>query len=153
MKLVCTSTSEAEFVALYHMIKEALYVGYLVQEVFEQEVWPINVYCDNKAVTDIAHQAGASDLTKFMVTKYFKIQEWVEGGYIQVLRVESKMNVADGFTKVGKDFNNFKRLLQARGSVPTKQDNHDVCEDVMSLSVLEGEEKQEDMPDTAKGDK
>ena len=35
------------------------------------------------------------------------------------------------------------------GFVPTKQTNHDVCEDVMSLSVLEGEEKQEDMPDTA----
>ena len=33
--------------------------------------------------------------------------------------------------------------------VPTKQANHDVSEDVMKLSVLDEEEKQEDMSDTA----
>ena len=118
LKYVCSSSGEAEYLGLFEAVKEGLYLGYLIQETFEKNVFPVKFYCDNKAVLDVIHKTGATELNKFMSTKYFKLQEWIEQELIVVEKVRSENNVADGFTKSCKRFNEFRsRVLHPRGSV------------------------------------
>ena len=124
LRYVCASTSESEYLACYSAAKEALFIGYLVEEAFQKSVWPIIINCDNKAVVDILNSAGPSDMTKYMSTRYFKLQEWSEQGLIHVQRVSSKDNVAANMTKTTKDFGLFQqRVLKTRGSVKTSTED------------------------------
>ena len=122
MKYICTNTGEAEYLALYIAAKEALFIGFLLKEAFDINVFPINIYCDNKAVRDVIRKQGSSEMTKYMGSKYYKILEWIERGMIDVLPVSSKENIADGMTKVGKEFSKFmSSVLALRGSVRVKE--------------------------------
>ena len=142
LKFICTSTSEAEYLALFVAAKEALFVAYILKEGFGIDLFPVKMYCDNRAVVEVLRQSGAAELTKYMATKLFKLQEWIERGLIEVNQIESKKNIADGFTKIGKNFIEFKKwVLQQRGSVPDnivveeKQSNR-VDETVAEKSLL-----------------
>ena len=99
MKWVCSSTAEAEYLALYFSTKEALYLGYLVQEFFGKEIWPIRVKVDNQAVVHVIQKSAPANLTKHMATKFYAVQQWQAEGFIHVEDVTSKENLAGCFTK------------------------------------------------------
>lgn len=121
LKFVCTNTGEAEYLAAYVAMKEALFISFIVLECFGRSVFPIVLYCDNKAVMDILNKSGPGEMTKYMATKFLRLQQWVSLGYVEVRRIESKKNPADGLTKVSKDFGFFKKMvLQPRGDVSPK---------------------------------
>ena len=64
--------------------------------------------------------AGSSgDLLKYMATKFYKVIEWMEMGYLMVEFISTKDNPADGMTKVSSQFHDFTDILfsERRGSV------------------------------------
>ena len=117
LKFICTSTAESEYLGLFVAAKESLFIAYLLEEVFMKKVFPIKMYCDNKAVVDILQEAGAAELTKYMATKFYKLQEWISRELIEVHKIASEENIADGFTKIPKNYKFFKdSVLKQRGS-------------------------------------
>ena len=75
LKYVNTSTSEAEYIGAYVAMKEALFIGFLLMKVFKKDVFPINLYCDNKGVLDTLNHGKPAEMTKYMMTKHFKLLE------------------------------------------------------------------------------
>jgi len=103
--------------ALYSSAKEAMFIGYMLQEVYSIKVFPVTIYCDNKAVCDVLLERGAKELTKYMATKVFKIHERIADKFIKVEQVKSSNNIADVFTKMDNNFIRYRDLLlQLRGS-------------------------------------
>jgi len=118
LRYICTSTSEAELLAVFEGAKEGLFIAFLLKEIFGIEVFPIPLYCDNKAVCDVLLQKGAKELTKFMHTKIFKVKEWIEEGYLEIFQIKSAENIADCFTKIDNGFKDYRdKMLKPRGSV------------------------------------
>jgi len=121
IKYVCTSSTKAEYLALYITAKEVLFLGYLLKEGYNIDVFPIDIYCDNKGTIQALQRKGKTELNKFMATKFYKLYEWCERSLITIKKIASKENIADGFTKINKNYSEFVRsLYNSRGSV---QDN------------------------------
>jgi len=118
MKYVCSSTAESEYISLYIAAKEALFIGFLLKEAYGCCVFPITIWCDNKAVVDTITNKTVGPMTKFMSTKFYQVIDWVQHERIIVRKIKSEDNVADGMTKVSKHFLNFRdSVLRPRGSV------------------------------------
>ena len=136
LRYVCTSSGEAEYLAAYVGSKEALYLAYLLLEGFKINVFPILLYCDNKAVVDTLKAARPGEMTKHMATKYFKLKEWCERGLVKIIQVASKENVADLMTKVDSRFGHFQRMvLQPRGSGQIEQEVQNIEDTTVVDSV------------------
>ena len=69
-------------------------------------------------MNDIVESSGPAELTKHLETKFQKVKQWAEMGYIKMEFVASKNNLADSLTKQTTD--NFQQfvdaVLQLRGS-------------------------------------
>ena len=119
IKLVCTSTAESEYLALYSGMKEALYYAYLLEESYNHNVWPIKVFVDNLAVIQVIQGSAPANMTKHLATKYFRLQQWFEEDLFEISYVKSEENLADIFTKqVGGQFDYLvSNILQTTGSV------------------------------------
>ena len=48
LKCVCTSSSQAEYLALYHAIKGTIMLGHIIKEFFGEKVFPVAVHCDKQ---------------------------------------------------------------------------------------------------------
>ena len=99
IKWVCSSSSQAEYLALYLAAKEAVSLGYLIEDYFNEEIFPIKIYCDNLAVITTIMRDMPTELNKFLSTKYYITSQWQKEGIIDVVYVPSKHNIADMFTK------------------------------------------------------
>ena len=92
----------------------------MIEEAFEVCVFPVKLFCDNKAVVDTLKSGKPGEMTKYMATKYFKLVEWVERGLMEIERIPSAENPADGQTKVDTKFTSFRDMVvQPRESVET----------------------------------
>ena len=145
LRYVCSSTGEAEYVAIYVAAKELLFIGYLILEAFDCNLFPLRLFCDNKAVVDTLKKAGPGEMRKYMKTKFFKVQEWVDGELLQVEQVASKDNPADGMTKVDTNFQVYQKMvLQPRGSGATEVVNEDTVTQDNGQSLEESSRKKVD---------
>ena len=123
LKWVCTNSGQAEYLALYFGVTQALETAYLIEEFYGCSLFPTNVFCDNMAVIETLTKGVPTDLNRNLATKYFNVVQHCEEGLIHVSYVPSKDNIADMLTKpLGKPL--FIKLrnviLQERGNV---QDN------------------------------
>jgi len=117
LRYVCTSSSESEYIAAYIGCKEALFLAYIILEVFGKNIFPVKLMCDNKAVVDILKKSAPGEMTKYMQTKFYKLKEWTEEKLIEVQQVSSGENIADIMTKVDGRYNYFQQMiLEKRGS-------------------------------------
>lgn len=94
--IVSASTTYAEYVALIAAVDE---VRYIVR-VFEGLEFPIEkpiLYCDNTAAIALAN--SQSDKPRSIDIKYHYVRDAVTDQEAQRLRIESRNNLADVFTK------------------------------------------------------
>jgi len=118
IRYICTNTGESEYLALFIASKEMLFLGHVLIDLYDIDLFPLTLFSDNKAVYDVLHGNRSYDLTKYMATKYLKLQEWVNDGLLNIQLIKSKENIADGLTKIGKQFASFQQsVLYPRGSV------------------------------------
>ena len=118
LKWVCTSSSEAEYLAFYFGCKHAIKTGRLIKDVFGIDVFPIDVFTDNQAVLEVIARKVPSDLNLHLSTKYLAPLQWADHKLIEPKYVRTSENPADGLTKVPTNFGKFiERILTLRGSV------------------------------------
>jgi len=99
LKWVCSSTGEAEYLALYSGAKNGIALARMIEEFFGCKVWPITIFVDNQAVIDSVEKESATELNKHLSTKYFSVVEWSQRNLISIHYVPTKKNVADLMTK------------------------------------------------------
>jgi hypothetical protein len=96
---VALSTAEAEYVAASHAAKQALWHGYLLDEIGITQPQKSILWSDNQAAIAISHSPEFHARTKHIdITLHF-VRDYVEAGKLEIKYVPSRDNLADIFTK------------------------------------------------------
>lgn len=100
-RLVTTSTTEAEYVALTHAAKEATWRRQLLTELGYggSDLLPFNLFGDNKPSIKLAHSDGYSGRTKHVDIYYHYIKDEFRSGRIKLQHVRTADMIADVMTK------------------------------------------------------
>lgn len=96
---VSLSTAEAEYQALAAAAQEMIFIRTLLSEIGIIFSSSIPLFSDNKACIAIAHNPVSHKYTKHIDVRLHFVRELITRGFLQVLYVETKRNVADIFTK------------------------------------------------------
>ena len=96
---IAGSSTEAEFMATYDTGKMNLYVRSILWDLgIPQEVATV-MHEDNDACTAMGNAQKPTPRTRHMDIKYILLCNWVERDLMQLERVDTKLNMADMFTK------------------------------------------------------
>jgi hypothetical protein len=100
-KLVTTSTTEAEYVALTYAAKEATWLQRLLHQLGcnANDTHPILIYGDNEPSVKLLHAEGHHERTKHVDIYYHYIRDRVKDGHLKVEHVCTTAMAADGLTK------------------------------------------------------
>jgi uncharacterized protein (DUF2164 family) len=97
--VVARSTPEAEYRAMTQGVSEGLWLCRLLQELRWLKDEPIMLYCDNKAVINIANNPVQHDRTKHVEIDRHFIKNKLDEGIVCMPFVGIKKQIADIFTK------------------------------------------------------
>lgn len=97
---VATSTTEAEYIALFEATKETVWLRQLVTSMGYAQEGPTIVNEDNLSCIALSRDNTHHSRTKHINIKYHFTREKIENGVVKVQAVSSLLNVADTFTKV-----------------------------------------------------
>jgi hypothetical protein len=102
---VAKSSTEAEYVAASDAVAEALWMRSWMKEIFNKDL-SITMYCDNQSAIALSKNDTFHQRTKHIDIKYHFIRENVANGFIKIVYVPTKEQLADILTKhlVGKNF-------------------------------------------------
>ena len=97
--IVTLSSTEAEFIALTHMAKEALWLEHFITEVVQPLKSPIRLYSDNQSTITIVYGKQLHARTKhFDIWLYF-LGDTIENNQIMVQYLLTNQMLADILTK------------------------------------------------------
>ena len=97
---VAMSSTEAEYISLFHGVQEAIWVKQLLEGLnFKIKDNHVKVYVDNKGAISLAENAVYSPRTKHVDLKYHFTRQAVARGDIKIEYVNTDNMVADGLTK------------------------------------------------------
>lgn len=97
--LIATSTAHAELQAVYDGCRTASFVNNLLQDVFDIQTTPMNLFCDSSAAIQIARASGTSRQLRHMEVGLYYAKQCVEQGLIDIKYVNTQDQIADIFTK------------------------------------------------------
>jgi hypothetical protein len=109
-KLITQSTAEAEIIALNETVRRVAYVRNILLEFVEVET-PSKVHIDNEACRLISTTSTCcSGRTRHIYMRLMCVREMVANGVVEILRVPTNLNPADGHTKAltGRQFRQFR---------------------------------------------
>ena len=100
-RLVTTSTTEAEYVALTYAAKEATWLHRLLRQLSygSDDTRPILIYGDNEPSIKLLRSEGHSERSKHVDIYYHYIKDRVQDGHLKVKHVRTTAMAADGLTK------------------------------------------------------
>jgi hypothetical protein len=117
-KVVCTSTTDAEFVNLTPAVKEAGTAIGLLQELGYEgsDLKPLQVFNDNHNAIQYANGKAYNGTSRTIRVKYHYINEQVEEGNVKVQYVSTEDMVADCLTKPLNHvkFEKFREMMGVR---------------------------------------
>jgi hypothetical protein len=94
------SSTEAEYLALADAGKEAIYFKDIVNDLGIIKIdAPLALYEDNKGAIDLAHNPKFHSKTNHIDIRHHFIRDCLEHKVISIMKVDTKANIADGFTK------------------------------------------------------
>ena len=96
---VTLSSSEAEYVALSEAAKDIKFVYQLLRSIGIEVTLPITVRVDNVGAIFMSENTLTSGRTKHVDIRYRYVNEMVLDGFLKIVFVKTKENVADIFTK------------------------------------------------------
>jgi len=99
---VATSSSEAEYVALAHGAKQALWLRYVTRDIGVckgAELPTTELLSDNTAAIAIAREARFHGRSRHIGTQFHFVRERVEDGTFEITHVPTADMLADGLTK------------------------------------------------------
>jgi hypothetical protein len=97
--VVATSTTEAELIAVYEVVKEMEWMSMLLTEMGYRVRKPMTVWCDNLSTIQITKHATNHDRTKHIDVRYFYVRDLVIKKQVEVKWIETGKQTADIFTK------------------------------------------------------
>ena len=97
--VVARSSAEAEFRALAHAVCELMWIERVLKELQLIKNSPMQLYCDNKAAINIAHNPVHHDRTKHVEVDRHFIKEKLETGVICLVYIPTGQQIADMLTK------------------------------------------------------
>jgi hypothetical protein len=107
-KLVSTSSTEAEMIALVAAVQRVLPLRDLLLELGIEFDCCVKIYEDNQSCIAIAEAgAGTSGQRKLFRVKYFFIKELIQGHVIRIVHCPSTEMIADLCTKSQRQDRNF----------------------------------------------
>ncbi|KAK9055092.1 hypothetical protein SSX86_026172 [Deinandra increscens subsp. villosa] len=97
--VVSRSSAEAEYRAMATTVSEILWMRWLLQSlgVIQNKATPL--HCDNEAARHIANNPVFHERTKHVEMDCYFVRERVESQEIQPIRINTKLQIADLFTK------------------------------------------------------
>jgi len=112
-KGVTLSTTEAEYVACSEVVKEILFILYLLRHMKIEVELPIRVNVDNIGAIFLAENQNSSDRTKHVDIRYHFIRQYIKEGTIMIEFVHSSENDSNIFTKnvTSETFNKHAKKL------------------------------------------
>ncbi|RVW98285.1 Retrovirus-related Pol polyprotein from transposon TNT 1-94 [Vitis vinifera] len=113
---VADSTMEAEYVAASEAAKEAVWlINFLLDlGVVPSVQSPITLYCDNSGAVANSKEPRSHKRAKHIERKYHLIRDIVQRGDVVVMKIASKNNLADPFTK-SLSSTTFERHVEGMG--------------------------------------
>ena len=96
---VAQSSTEAEYIAASEATKEAVWIGRLLEELCQPEIYPIPLHCDNQGSIALAKNPENHQRTKHIDVWYHYIREKEEDGTIAIDYLPTEDMLADGLTK------------------------------------------------------
>lgn len=97
-KLTALSTMEAEYVALAHATKDAIWGQQLLYSLFDKRI-TVQIHCDNQAAITFSHNDTQHDKTRHIDLKYHRVKDHITNGDIVVTYIPTTDQQADGLTK------------------------------------------------------
>jgi hypothetical protein len=96
---VADSTTAAETIALYSLVKEVLWVRNMLGWTGYKQVAPTTLWCDNNSTVRNSGEGAERNKTKHMDIKYMFIRDMVRQGLVSVRHIGTSSMVADALTK------------------------------------------------------
>lgn len=96
---VAVSTTEAEYMASAFAAREAIWLGWLLREIWCKADKPIRLLVDNAGAEALAKNPIVSDRSKHFDVQFHFIREKVEEGELLVEHIPTDKQAADGLTK------------------------------------------------------
>ena len=94
------SSTEAEFIALTHVTKEALWLQRFITEIFQPLKSPIWLYSDNQSAITIAHGNQQHARMKHFDLQLYFLCDTIENGQITIQYPPMGQILADILTKL-----------------------------------------------------
>jgi len=96
---VALSSAEAEYMAASQATCEALWLRKLLVDLFDQELRPTVIYCDNQSCIQLSENPVFHDRSKHIEIKYHFIRDYVQRGAVELQYISTDEQVADVLTK------------------------------------------------------
>ena len=112
--IVALSSTEAEYIALSHTAKEALWLKAFLAEIQVKDAMPIKIHCDNQGSIALSKDNKFHGGTKHIDIRYHFIREAIAARNVVVEYVATEDNIADVFTKP-LQWKRFKLLMKRMG--------------------------------------
>ncbi|EGD72965.1 hypothetical protein PTSG_12202 [Salpingoeca rosetta] len=97
-KMVCLSTSEAEYVSMTEAAKQAIWVKNLCAEL-GQEQESVTIYTDSQSAIALAQQQQLSPRTKHLGVRMYFLRQQADAGNIKLAYLKTTQQPADLLTK------------------------------------------------------
>ena len=99
--LTPTSTFQVEYVAIYDATSHAIWLRNFISglKIMDSIEKPLTIYCDNVAVVFFTKNNKRSSGSRNIDVKYFVVRKNVRGKKIEVLKIGTKEQLTDPFTK------------------------------------------------------
>jgi hypothetical protein len=96
---VALSTAEAEYMAVCSASCEAVWLQKLLYGVFDLEMDPTVIMCDNHSCIKMTENPVFHDKSKHIEIRYFYIRDMVQRGAIKLVYISTEDQIADILTK------------------------------------------------------
>ncbi|KAH8241673.1 hypothetical protein KR038_004769, partial [Drosophila bunnanda] len=96
---VAASSTEAEYMALFEAVREALWLKFLLDSINMKLDKPIKILEDNQGCISIASNPSCHKRSKHIDIKYHFSREQIENNIISIEYIPSEKQLADLFTK------------------------------------------------------
>ncbi|CAI7748244.1 unnamed protein product [Closterium sp. NIES-53] len=96
---IAQSSGEAEYMAMYHAIKEIVLLRKLLKDMGAEQEGPTPLFSDSEAAIGMANNPILNGLNKHMKIKWHWVRQMVKEGIVELHHVKASKQAADFLTK------------------------------------------------------
>ncbi|CAI7770296.1 unnamed protein product [Closterium sp. NIES-53] len=93
------SSAESEYMAMFHGVKEVIWLRRLLEEIGQEQKVATPLFCDSKGALGMARNAVLHGLNKHMRIKWHRLRKEVKRGTVNPIYIKTHQQPADFLTK------------------------------------------------------